>query len=487
MSVNDNAHPNFFQALIWALSLPLPERHLRVLLALLSFMEGESRRAWPSLKRLTERVVMMKPDTVHMTMAELIECGLLTKVHTDNKGIPKKSAVRIEVGETLAPDSNPLSSILLQEVVRRIEDVTHVERWVLLAMARNYDWAIAASVIDYKRARSEYPWLSRQQWRAALRRLVERGVISNVRRGNRYSMPYYSLPGLAFYIGHRDASSASSDVTVTHLDPQMSHRDATRQSYLRHRDASSEDESPIYVRAELPIEQVVVVEDRDTTTTTGSSAVALTAEFEAALIQNVIPQRGEKYIPGQHDGQEHRLNPVRRLIRQYAWEGQTTVHPTQAARLRDFIESADWITQRWGHVGAIKDLVEMWVETGEDLSRPWEPPPDPEATAPADYIDLVDIRADPEAQRIWDDALGQLQLHVTRPNFETWLKRTIGLETGDGYFIVGTPNTFVAEMLEQRMYSLLSRTIESIVKQEVNVRFTVYLDSAEQEQLRSLT
>ena len=515
MSVNDNAHPNFFQALIWALSLPLPERHLRVLLALLSFMEGESRRAWPSLKRLTERVVMMKPDTVHMTMAELIECGLLTKVHTDNKGIPKKSAVRIEVGETLAPDSNPLSSILLQEVVRRIEDVTHVERWVLLAMARNYDWAIAASVIDYKRARSEYPWLSRQQWRAALRRLVERGVISNVRRGNRYSMPYYSLPGLAFYIGHRDASSPSSDVTVTHLDPQMSHGDAsripgspsssgvtvthldpqmshgdaTRQSYLRHGDASSEDESPIYVRAELPIEQVVVEEeDRDTTTTTtGSSAVALTAEFEAALIQSVIPQRGEKYIPGQHDGQEHRLNPVRRLIRQYAWEGQATVHPTQAARLRDFIESADWITQRWGHVGAIKDLVEMWVETGEDLSQPWEPPPDPEATAPADYIDLVDIRADPEAQRIWDDALGQLQLHVTRPNFETWLKRTIGLETGDGYFIVGTPNTFVAEMLEQRMYSLLSRTLESIVKQEVNVRFTVYLDSAEQEQLRSLT
>ena len=153
MSANNNAHPNFFQALIWSLSLPLPERHLRVLLALLSFMDGETRRAWPSLKQLTERVVMMKPDTVHMTIAELIECGLLTKVHTDSKGLPKNSAVRIEVGETLAPDSNPLSSILLQEVVRRIEDVTHVERWVLLVMARNYDWTIEASVIDYKRAR----------------------------------------------------------------------------------------------------------------------------------------------------------------------------------------------------------------------------------------------------------------------------------------------------------------------------------------------
>ena len=322
-------------------------------------------------------------------------------------------------------------------------------------------------------------------------------------------MPHYSLPGLWLYIGHGDASGDPSGVSVTHLDSQIGHRDSSAsgvtvtqvnsqighsdssgQSQWRHRDASETAEAPIYARAELPTELpiVEVVDSSDTTTTSdGSSGAVLTAEFEAALIQTVLPRRGEKYLPGEHGGQDHRLNPMRRLIRRYAWERQVTVHPSHAARLGDFIASADWITQRWGHVGAAKDLLEMWVETGEDLSRSWEPPPESEEIAPVKYRDLLENRADPEAQRIWNDALGQLQLHVTRPNFETWLKHTIGIGMSDGHFVVGAPNAFIAEMLEQRMYSLISRTLESVVRQEIDVRFEVYLNTDEQVQLRTLS
>ena len=39
--------------------------------------------------------------------------------------------------------------------------------------------------------------------------------------------------------------------------------------------------------------------------------------------------------------------------------------------------------------------------------------------------------ADPTAQRVWDAALGQLQIHVTRPNYDTWLKDTRGLRIED--------------------------------------------------------
>ena len=76
-------------------------------------------------------------------------------------------------------------------------------------------------------------------------------------------------------------------------------------------------------------------------------------------------------------------------------------------------------------------------------------------------------------RQIWDAALGQLQLHVTRPNFETWLKSTVGMGYRDGEFIVGAPNAFVAEMLEQRMYSLISRALENVLKSEVEIRFQV--------------
>ena len=76
-------------------------------------------------------------------------------------------------------------------------------------------------------------------------------------------------------------------------------------------------------------------------------------------------------------------------------------------------------------------------------------------------------------RQIWDAALGQLQLRVTRPNFETWLKNTVGVAYRDGEFVVGAPNAFVAEMLEQRMYSLISRALESVVESEVEIRFEV--------------
>ena len=78
-----------------------------------------------------------------------------------------------------------------------------------------------------------------------------------------------------------------------------------------------------------------------------------------------------------------------------------------------------------------------------------------------------------QAKEVWQAALGELQLQVTRPSFETWLKDTVGLGHHDGEFIVGTPNAFAAEMLEQRMYSLISEAMERVTKGRVEVRFQV--------------
>ena len=75
--------------------------------------------------------------------------------------------------------------------------------------------------------------------------------------------------------------------------------------------------------------------------------------------------------------------------------------------------------------------------------------------------------------QLWEAVLGQLQMRVTKPNFDTWLKHTSGLAYADGEFVVGTPNAFVAEMLGERMYTLIAQTVEGVVKAEVEVRFAV--------------
>ena len=81
--------------------------------------------------------------------------------------------------------------------------------------------------------------------------------------------------------------------------------------------------------------------------------------------------------------------------------------------------------------------------------------------------------ADPTAQRIWNAALGQLQIHVTRPNYDTWLKDTEGLSLGDGRFVVGVPSEFVKEWLGTRMKSLVSQTVGGIMGQPMEVAFEI--------------
>ena len=84
---------------------------------------------------------------------------------------------------------------------------------------------------------------------------------------------------------------------------------------------------------------------------------------------------------------------------------------------------------------------------------------------------MVATSSDPG--QLWAAVLGQLQMQVTKPNFDTWLKHTSGLAYANDEFVVGTPNAFVAEMLEQRMYSLIAQTVEGVVEAEVEVRFAV--------------
>ena len=69
--------------------------------------------------------------------------------------------------------------------------------------------------------------------------------------------------------------------------------------------------------------------------------------------------------------------------------------------------------------------------------------------------------------------LGELQLKVTRPSYETWLRDTVGLACTNTEFVVRTPSPFVAEMLENRMYSTITQAVQRVIGSSIDVRFTV--------------
>ncbi len=78
-----------------------------------------------------------------------------------------------------------------------------------------------------------------------------------------------------------------------------------------------------------------------------------------------------------------------------------------------------------------------------------------------------------EPHHLWESALGQLELQVTRPNYETWLKDTVGLQFDDGHFIVGAPSDFATEWLSTKLRPLIAKTLSGLAHRPVEVSFQV--------------
>jgi chromosomal replication initiator protein len=78
-----------------------------------------------------------------------------------------------------------------------------------------------------------------------------------------------------------------------------------------------------------------------------------------------------------------------------------------------------------------------------------------------------------EPKDIWEAALGELQVQVSKPNYDTWLKDTKGIRYESELFTVATPNTFAAEWLQNRLLSLIKNCLANIIGHVVEVSFMV--------------
>lgn len=77
------------------------------------------------------------------------------------------------------------------------------------------------------------------------------------------------------------------------------------------------------------------------------------------------------------------------------------------------------------------------------------------------------------AQEIWGAALGALQLEVSRNNYETWLKNTLGLRLDGTVLTIGVPSSFAAEWLERRLSPIVQKTLRAVYQGDLQVRYVV--------------
>jgi chromosomal replication initiator protein len=74
-------------------------------------------------------------------------------------------------------------------------------------------------------------------------------------------------------------------------------------------------------------------------------------------------------------------------------------------------------------------------------------------------------------KQLWSAALGEIQLTVTKGNYDTWFKDTAVISEEDDVFMIGVPNAFAREWLENKYRAQVRETLQRLVGRTVDVRF----------------
>lgn len=70
-------------------------------------------------------------------------------------------------------------------------------------------------------------------------------------------------------------------------------------------------------------------------------------------------------------------------------------------------------------------------------------------------------------EQLWQAALGELELILSRANFTTWFKNTYIIDVDNGRIIIAVPNTFTKSWLEKKYNDPIKQAIRNINKEDI--------------------
>lgn len=77
-------------------------------------------------------------------------------------------------------------------------------------------------------------------------------------------------------------------------------------------------------------------------------------------------------------------------------------------------------------------------------------------------------------EQVWQAALGELQLQMTKATFDTWFKTSRVVAYEDGTFVIGVSSAYAKDWLENRLSGTIKRTLNGIVGRSVEVKYVVW-------------
>lgn len=76
-------------------------------------------------------------------------------------------------------------------------------------------------------------------------------------------------------------------------------------------------------------------------------------------------------------------------------------------------------------------------------------------------------------EKIWKDALVEIELSISRANFATWFKNTNIANEEDGVIFLNVPNGFVKEWLANKFHKLIIKTMRSAIPNIRNIEYII--------------
>ena len=84
-------------------------------------------------------------------------------------------------------------------------------------------------------------------------------------------------------------------------------------------------------------------------------------------------------------------------------------------------------------------------------------------------------------QDAWLATMGQLQIQLHRATYETWVEGARFVAYEDGVFTISVTNAYAKDWLEQRLYELVQRSLSTVFRQTVQVKFVVQAPAPKRE------
>lgn len=78
-------------------------------------------------------------------------------------------------------------------------------------------------------------------------------------------------------------------------------------------------------------------------------------------------------------------------------------------------------------------------------------------------------------QQLWQAILGNLELSLSKANFNTWFKNTSIVEKGEDYIIVGVPSIFIRDWISSKYKADLLKALKSIAPEIKEIKYQIGL------------